>query len=224
MNPPSALTRQIISWLISLAIPFLLIMTAIRVLLSPPFLELEYRMPNFPPDSYGFSMTDRLHWARYAIDYLVNNAGINYLSDLRFEDGSPLYKESELSHMADVKNLVQEMLKGWIIGLAILLLLGIWAWRSFWLNDYRTGLSRGGWFTIGLIVAVLIAVVVNFNTLFTDFHRLFFSGNSWIFLYSDTLIRLFPIRFWQDCFIDMGILSMAGGIFLGIVVKPKIKK
>jgi integral membrane protein (TIGR01906 family) len=219
MNPPSVFARQLISWFITLIIPFLLIMSAVRILLSPPFLEFEYRTPNFPPDTYGFTLSDRLEWATYAIDYLVNNAGINYLGDLHFADGKPLYNERELSHMADVKNLVQGMLKVWIIGLAILLLLGIWAWRSFWLVDFRAGLRRGGWATIGLIVVVLIAVVINFNTLFTDFHLLFFTGSSWIFLYTDTLIRLFPIRFWQDCFIAIGILSMAGGLILGLGLK-----
>ena len=191
-------------------------MTAVRILLTPPFLEFEYRTPNFPPDTYGFSLADRLHYARYAVDYLVNNAGIDYLGNLKFPDGKPFYNERELSHMSDVKNLVQVMLKVWIIGLAVLLLLGIWAWRSFWWVDFRAGLRRGGWATIGLIIAILIGVSINFYALFTYFHEIFFTGSSWIFLFTDTLIRLFPIRFWQDCFIDMGGLSIAGGLALGL--------
>jgi integral membrane protein (TIGR01906 family) len=215
MNPPSVLARQLLSWFITLIVPFLLIMTSVRILLTPAFPQLEYRTPNFPADPYGFTLSDRLNWSRYAIDYLVNNAGISYLGDLKFPDGKPLYNERELSHMADVKALVQVMLKVWIIGLAILLLLGIWAWRSFWLVDFRIGLSRGGWLTIGLIVAILIGVSINFYALFTYFHEIFFTGSSWIFLFTDTLIRLFPLRFWQDCFIGMGAMSIAGGLALG---------
>lgn len=221
MNQSSILVRQLLSWFITLLIPYLLIITAVRLLLTPLFLQIEYHTPNFPADTYGLTLSDRLRWSQYAVDYLINNAGINYLGDLRFEDGTPLYNDRELSHMSDVKNLVQVLLKGWIIGLGILFLLGIWAWRGFWLDDFKLGISRGGWVTIGLIIAILIGVVVNFETLFTDFHRVFFSGNSWIFLYSDTLIRLFPIRFWQDCFIDMGALSLIGGAVLGVVLRRK---
>jgi integral membrane protein (TIGR01906 family) len=219
MNPPSFLARQILSWFITLLIPFLLIMTTVRLLLTPLFLQIEYHTPNFPADTYGFSLADRLDWSKYAVDYLVNSAGIAYLGDLHFDNGSPLFNERELSHMLDVKNLVQVMLKGWIIGWGILILLGIWAWRGFWLDDFRLGINRGGWFTIGLIIAILVAVVINFDALFTDFHRIFFTGNTWIFLYSDTLIRLFPIRFWQDCFIDMGGLCLAAGLALGLVLR-----
>ena len=219
MNPPSVLVRQVISWLITIMVPFLIIITAIRILLLPVFLEFEYRTPGFPPDTYGFTLADRLHYAGYAVDYLVNSAGISYLGDLKFPDGKPFYNERELSHMADVKALVQAALKGWIIGLGILLLLGIWAWRSYWLVDFGLGLKRGGWATIGLILLILIAVAINFNTLFTDFHRIFFTGDTWIFLFTDSLIRLFPIRFWQDCFIDMGILSIAGGLALGLGIR-----
>ncbi len=61
--------------------------------------------------------------------------------------------------------------------------------------------SRGGVLTIALIAAGLIAVVTSFNWLFTQFHALFFEGDSWIFLYSDTLIRLFPIQFWTTAFV-----------------------
>jgi hypothetical protein len=34
-------------------------------------------------------------------------------------------------------------------------------------------------------------------------------------LYSDTLIRLFPLPLWQDAFIFMGVFSLAGGLILG---------
>ncbi len=219
MNPPSKFVRQAISWLITLLIPYLLIMTSVRLILTPVFLQIEYRTPNFPADSYGFTLQDRLHYSGYLINYLVNNAGINYLGDLKFPDGSPLFKPSELSHMVDVKNLVQATLKIWVIGLALLLLFGLWAWRSGWLADFRLGLRRGGWLSVGLIAAILLAVALNFRLLFTDFHRIFFIGNSWIFLYSDTLIRLLPLRFFQDCFIDAGVLTLAGGLSLGLAVK-----
>jgi len=62
---------------------------------------------------------------------------------------------------------------------------------------------------------------VSFWQFFTLFHELFFTGDSWIFEYSDTLIRLFPLRFWQDLFLFIPILIAICGLALGLFLKPK---
>ncbi|HZW05188.1 MAG TPA: TIGR01906 family membrane protein, partial [Anaerolineaceae bacterium] len=184
-----------------LAIPFLLIMTAIRLVMTPLFLQFEYNLPGFPPDPYGFEKADRMHWSRFALDYLFNDADASYLGDLRFEDGSPLYNERELSHMVDVKVLVQQMLAAWVALGLVLVGTALLAWRTGWLGDFWQSVSYGGWLSLALVIAVLIFVVLSFNALFTGFHRIFFEGDIWLFYMSDTLIRLFPMRFWQDGFI-----------------------
>ena len=63
---------SLISWLITLVVPVALIGLAVRLVLVPVFLQLEYRMPYFPPDDYGFATQQRIHWATYAWNYLVN--------------------------------------------------------------------------------------------------------------------------------------------------------
>ena len=213
---------KILSWLIAILIPLALIGLGIRALLTPAFLQIEYNMPYFPPDQYGFTKEDRLKWAPYALEYLVNNAGISYLGDLQFDDGSPLYNQRELSHMADVKRVTQGALNVWYISLALLTLLGIWSWRGDWTQTYRLGLMRGGWLMVGLAGAIgLIAIVgifINpniFYSFFAGFHAIFFEGDSWLFLFSDTLLRLFPIRFWQDAFLFAAVIALGGGIGLG---------
>ena len=74
------------SYLTSLLVPLALIGTALRILLTPFFFNIEYRMPYFPADDFGFTQQDRLKWAPYAVEYLVNTADISYLGDLKFED------------------------------------------------------------------------------------------------------------------------------------------
>lgn len=203
---------RLLSVVIAVIVPFFLIMSAVRVLISPLFLQIEYRSPAFPPDVYGFSQADRLYWSRFAVDYLVNHAGIEYLGDLRFPNGLPLYNERELDHMVDVKNLVQAMIRVWRLLLALLLALGGWAWLGKWSGSYWRGISNGGWATIAAISLILISVVISFNSLFTNFHRIFFTGDSWMFAWSDTLIRLFPLRFWRDAFIMMGMFTISGAL------------
>ena len=221
------------SWLVTILIPFVLIGLAIRVLLSPIFYKAEYNMPYFPADEYGFTREDRLKWAPYAVSYLVNDADISYLGDLTFEDGTPLFNERELSHMVDVKRLAQAALRLWYLSLALVLVLGVWAWFGHfvsaqynWWESYRLGLRRGGRLmialaaTIGLVVAVGILVDPNvFDTFFTGFHRLFFEGNSWLFLFSDTLIRLFPVRFWEDAFLWAAVIALGAGAVLAFGLK-----
>ena len=218
----------ILPWLVTILVPLALIGLGLRVLLTPLFLQVEYNMSYFPPDEYGFTKADRLKWAPYAVNYLVNDAGISYLSDLKFDDGSPLYNERELSHMDDVKRVTQGALRVWYASLTVLALLGVWAWFGGWWQGYLLGLRRGGWLMVGLALTialiVLVGIVVNPNVFwdfFAGFHSLFFEGDSWLFLFSDTLIRLFPIRFWQDAFLWAAAIALGAGVGLGWGLKPK---
>lgn len=202
--------------LVVILVPVFLLMTSIRLLLLPVFTQLEYQRPGFPPDQYGFTLQERLKWSRVSLDYLTNAAGIEFLANEKLDADTPLFNERELSHMLDVKNLVQAMLISWpLIGIFILLV-GIAAMRGGWSALFWQAIGRGGWASVGLIVALLFSVLVSFNALFTGFHRIFFSGDTWLFLYSDSLIRLFPLVFWQDAFIVMGVLVLLSGIILGV--------
>ncbi|RPH56830.1 MAG: TIGR01906 family membrane protein [Chloroflexi bacterium] len=211
------------SWLITLLAPFAVIMLVVRLLLTPVFLQIEYRMPGFPADSYGFSQADRLRWATPSLAYLTNDAGIDFLADLKFDDGTPIYNERELSHMLDVKIVVQKLLNAWLLVLGLLAALAIWARLANWLPEYRLGWRRGGFLTLGLLLTISLFAAVSFWQFFTLFHSLFFSGDSWLFEFSDTLIRLFPLRFWQDCVIFIGGLSVLLGLALGFGLKPHKK-
>ena len=218
----------ILSLLATLLVPIALIGLGLRVLLTPAFLKVEYNMPYFPPDEFGFTKADRLKWAPYALNYLTNSADISYLANLKFDNGKPLYNERELSHMNDVKRVTQGALRVWYVSLVLLALLGVWAWLGGWWSAYRLGLMRGGWLMVVLAVAVgliaLIGILISpdiFFSFFTGFHHLFFEGDSWLFLFSDTLIRLFPIRFWQDAFLWAAIIALGGGIGLGLGLRVK---
>jgi len=206
--------------------PIVLVGLALRLLLSPLFLQIEYRMPSFPADQYGFTLEDRLRWAPYAQTYLTNNEGISFLADLRFDDGTPLFNERELSHMGDVKVVTKGALDVFYGALAGLALLGVWSKRPQQMGAFLQGMKRSGWIIVGLAGAVAIVVLVGifilpglFWTFFEGFHSLFFEGDSWLFQYSDTLIRLFPLRFWQDTFLFAAGLAVAGGLGLALGIR-----
>jgi len=211
-----------LSWLVTLLLPVVLTLTAVRMLFTPLFLQMEYSMPGFPPDWYGFTKVDRLYWSNIAMQYLLNDAGIEYLGDLRFADGRPVYNERELHHMVDVKNAIQTTLNVWMIALGALIVLAAWAYWGGWRRAYARGLWRGGWLTAGLIAAILLLVAAAFGMFFVAFHNVFFQPGTWTFLYSDTLIRLFPERFWRDIFVYVGGLTLIAALVIVWLTKKKI--
>lgn len=215
------MTMKPLSYLVSLLTPLALLGFALRVLLTPLYYTIEYNMPYFPADEYGFTKEDRLRWAKPSVEYLVNDADISHLAGLQFDDGVPIYSGGELRHMEDVKGVVRGSLNIWYASLAVLFALALLFWRMNALPEYLNGLRRGGLWMIGLAMTLgLIAgagILLNpeiFWTFFSGFHTLFFEGDSWLFYYSDTLIRLFPIRFWQDAVIAMAVIALGGGAAL----------
>ena len=208
------MVKKLIGWVVPIIVPAVLLMTSIRILMTPAFVLLEYQMPNFPEDVYGFTQQDRMNLGPIALEYLLNDTEISFLGNLEFEDGTPLYNNRELRHMADVKNLTQLGLMFWYVVLGLFVILGVWARRTGWWLDYRSMLAKGGKFTAFVLGVLIVIIITGFNLIFTGFHRIFFSGDTWLFLFSDTLIRLFPIRFWQDVFIFLGLLTLAEGLAL----------
>ncbi|MBT3241016.1 MAG: TIGR01906 family membrane protein [Chloroflexi bacterium] len=208
------IVKNILHGLIIFLVPILLLLTALRILMTPLFVQLEYRTPDFPGDSYGFTQEDRLKYAPVALEYLLNDAGEEFLGDLKFVDGTPLYNERELGHMLDVKTLVQKGLPVWYFLIAFYLVFGTIHWRKGKWEDFKSLLAKGGQITVYIILLLILFIAINFNQVFTKFHEIFFEGDSWIFYFSDTLIRLFPIRFWRDAFVVAALLTLIGGLFL----------
>ncbi|MBI3287026.1 MAG: DUF1461 domain-containing protein [Chloroflexi bacterium] len=64
------------------------------------------------------------------------------------------------------------------------------------MGDVKTLANR--LLTIGLFALGGLFLGLSFNTFLVNFHRLFFTGNSWLFPYSDSLIQLFPPAFWSN--------------------------
>jgi integral membrane protein (TIGR01906 family) len=210
--------------LITALVPFVLLLTGLRLLLTDAFVHLEYRLPGFPEDTYGFTLEDRLHWAPIALDYLLNNEGIEFLGDLEFDDGSVVFNQRELQHMVDVKRLTQLALGVWVVGLASVVILGVVMHRTGQRDAFWASLRLGAKIMLWFLLVLSITLIVSFSFVFVGFHRIFFEGDTWLFRYSDTLIRLFPVRFWQVVFIF--IIGLTAGLsgLAHLVASRQLKK
>jgi integral membrane protein (TIGR01906 family) len=213
--------NKLFAMLIAILIPFIILMGGIRLIMTPTFPALEYQRAGFPEDPYGFNLADRTKWSAFAVNYLTNEEGIDYLGDLQDAAGNTLYRSEELSHMEDVKRVVKGSLFIWYVAAGIVFGLSVWllvqkAWREF-----RLAYRAGAWITLGLMAAMIGYVAINFNRLFDQFHRIFFSEGSWLFYPTDTLIRLFPLDFWRDGFLLVGGFTLLVAVVLLILTRQK---
>jgi len=87
---------KILGGLVTVSIPVVICVLSILILLSPVFINLEYRLPNFPVDNYGFSTKERLEFGNLTRRYLVTNNTLDDLRELKFDSGDPIYKERSL--------------------------------------------------------------------------------------------------------------------------------
>jgi integral membrane protein (TIGR01906 family) len=189
---------RLIQALLVLIVPVLLVTANLRIVTGHWFVRWEYGKAGFPPDPFGLSTAERTSLAETCVDYLATNADISLLADLRLPGGDPAFNARELQHMADVQGVFHALMLTGIV--AALLFLGstLLLLRGHARRRIPAALLSGGLLTLGLLAGVGATMVLRWNEFFTAFHRIFFEGESWIFPYSDTLIRLFPTRFWMD--------------------------
>lgn len=216
--------NKILVVVLAIFVPYILLMTGIRLVMTPAFPALEYERAGFPQDPYGFTIQERTKWSDYAVSYLTNDAGIEFLGNLQDETGQKMYMPDELSHMEDVKQVVTTASIVWYVlgGVSIAIFLWFVIMRQW--ESIRKVLNAGGWITIGLLGALLVFLAVSFDKLFEYFHRLFFADGTWTFSQSSTLIRLFPFEFWRDAFVLVIGFALLVGVLLVVMTQKRRKK
>jgi len=205
---------------LTVMLPVLLVLIGARLVMTPAFLYEEYNRPDFPADFYGLTTHERLDYAPYAVDYLLNGADISYLGNLTFSNGRLMYSVGELHHMKDVKTVTQSAFMLAVIGGVIALLVG-WILRrgETTRSDLRKALQSGSILTLALVATIIMMAVINWDYFFTGFHNLFFQSGTWIFAYSDTLIRLFPEQFWFDAALVIGGITVSGAVIILLICR-----
>jgi integral membrane protein (TIGR01906 family) len=202
---------------IVVAVPVVLVMMPIRALMHPRWVYFEYGRPGFPADYFGFTPQERTRLAITGIDSIIGPRGVVVLQEARFSDGSPAFNEREVSHMQDVRVVTGNIYfaQGVLFIAAVIAILALLRGKA---QAAASGaLWTGAAVTVVLLVALVVFVLTGFDTFFTTFHRVFFSGSTWLFNYTDTLIRLYPVQFWFDAATVIGVTSIVEAIVLGLL-------
>jgi integral membrane protein (TIGR01906 family) len=212
---------RLIQWLLVLMLPFLLIVVNFRIVNGRWFVRWEYGKAGFPVDDccdYSLTTEERTYLAEVCVDYLAPGAPLSLLADLRLPNGDVAFNERELSHMEDVQVAFTQI----TIITAVGALVWVGGFVALAASRQRrklaaTTLLIGGLFTLGLLVVIGVAMAVSWWEFFQAFHAIFFESGTWMFDYSDTLIRLFPIRFWMDVAMVAVVLLVVEAILIGVV-------
>lgn len=135
----------------------------------------------------GFSAEQRLELGQRGLEAV--RPGGKGLSLLR--EGS--FNNAEIRHLADVAALLDRLYTLHLLVTALVLVLLVFD------VFFRRGqlLLGGGLATLGLAALSGAYALSGFDSFFTGFHELLFSGN-WRFPSGSTLIRLYPKWFWHD--------------------------
>lgn len=195
----------------------ILVVNAFRVLATGTFVRFELGRHGFPPDAYGLTPEQRQALALVGLRSIQPGSdGIVLLERARLQNGSPAFGFRELTHMRDVRNLLGIALRAQLIGIVVLGALALAFARTRLRAVVPIGLLAGALGTLAIALLAVPVILLGFDGFFVRFHEVFFSGDSWRFNDADTLIRIYPERFWQD------VSRLAAAIAVGqaIVLVP----
>ena len=211
----NAWLKSVLQAVLIIAVPVVLLVMPIRVLMHPRYVYFEYGRPGFLPDAFGFTQAERTRLAVVGIDSIIGPRGVVVLQEARLPDGLPAFNEREVSHMQDVRVVTANIY--FVQGVSLLAAaLALTALARAEPRAAAGALLRGAVLTLGLLVALVSLVLAGFDAFFTTFHRVFFSGDTWLFSYTDTLIRMYPVQFWFDAATIIGGMTIAGAAVLGV--------
>lgn len=132
-------------------------------------------------------------------------------------EGTPAFDSAAVSHLVDVREVLLPARR-----LTVVLVLFAVAWVAFRVRTpggrrlVASALSGAGVaLAIGAGLA-LLAGLLDFGSLFTWFHSLFFEAGTWTFPSSALVIRVFPTAFWVGAGALWGVLVLmfAAGMFI----------
>lgn len=185
--------------LIAVVVPPMLVVNGFRLLATDTFVRWELGRDGFPQDRYGLTHDQREALALTGLESISpGSAGIVLLERARLPDESQAFDQRELSHMRDVRTLFGFALRGQLVAALVIVALALGLARTRLRAVVPRGLLGGALLTIAIAVLAVPLILLGFEGFFTRFHEVFFSGDSWRFSNTETLIRLYPDLFWQD--------------------------
>lgn len=221
--------------LIVLLLPVFLVLASVRVLMTSSFARWEYSKANFPDpgqvvradagsaadlaseEAHIVPVEARQSIVDATLAYVKGAGDESLLADLTFDDGRRVYNQREVRHLTDVRVLVrQASVVHFLSSLVLLLSVGflVWSGRS---QSGARALVAGSGLTVGFVGLIGLIAYSAFRFFFVRFHLMFFEGTTWLFPSTDTLIQIFPEKFWFDASLLIVLLTLVEAVVVGVV-------
>jgi len=198
--------------------PVLFIGIPIKMAFTHWFVEFEYLRRDLPPDPYGLDTETRLRLAILGLEAVLSDEGMRRFKEARLPDGRKAFTDREIKHMEDVKRVLS------IFNGLFYISLGIWIAGIVIKRNLRwIGTLLISTTSLTLLIALfsLAISLYDYNLAFEVFHNYVFDPYSWRFSYSDTLLRVYPMRFWFEATffvlssaLMLTLITLAFGIYL----------
>ena len=213
---------RLLRLLLIVLVPYLVIMFPVRAVFSPWLVAVEYGMPGFPADPVSeveplraMTPTERLRLGVEGLQGTSASNGHQILLGMKFDNGQRVFDDREVKHLDDVRAIINVLFPIHSIVALSAILLGVLLGRLS-RPSLASAIRAGAVATIAIVGVILVGAIVGWDEAFTAFHRIFFSGDSWLFNWDDALIRLYPVEFWQivTAMLGVTILGTCGLLLL----------
>lgn len=206
---------------IALLLPFVILMGGVSTLLSFNYPGFQYGLIGFPEDTLGYDRAERTRLAEATLRYLTTNQGINNLMQLNDSNLRTVYTPSEVAHLQDVKVVIQVASIVWYVICGLLIAFLIWMLVTKSWAQIRRSFFWGAVLTLLAMIALVVLMILSFNSVFEKFHAIFFPKGNWTFTASSGLIRLFPLPLWVNAFAMVAGFALLVSILLIVVFWPR---
>lgn len=120
--------------------------------------------------------------------------------------GTAVFNDHERAHLVDVRAVFMAFGAVAVLGALVLANARLSSHGAAW---FRRAVGLGALILAGAVVLGGIVVALAFEQAFEVFHELFFAGGTYSFYpATDRLVQLFPIRFWEETSLALGVVIL----------------
>lgn len=217
--PPVSWPVDIRGWIVfsvatifAVALPVFLVLANVEYVTKSGWLYSYNWWRNDIPNRTSLPVSELNSGADQIKDYFTNDEELLDLRVMFRGEEVSLYKEREVLHMVDVKGLMQGVFNAVRITGAIALLIAIAGAVYFGRQFWAVLLATLHWSAVGsgVVIGVFaIAVLIDFDFVFRQFHFLSFANNLWLLNpFTDFLIIMFPQRFFFETTLFIAVFAV----------------
>lgn len=216
-RPERGLLRTVVIGVFVLALPVALITTTLRVAISEQAIY-DYAVRDYGAErASGIPESELIRANTQIRNYVANSDAPPLAPQVENNAGQKvsLFTAKEISHMADVRSLVQLMFTVQMITMAMVLTLAVVMIMLWPARVLAAATLFGGLLMTSVLAMAGALAMTGFDGAWSQFHQVAFTNDLWqLNPLTDHLIQMYPEAFWQDVSMAIGMLLLVQALGL----------